>query len=114
MKKTKEKNGIFILTKIPFVGKIKYVKNVGKDDFRMKKTFSIRKIDNLGRIVIPMDFRKALEICEWDDLRISLEGNAVTIRKDHDTCTFCGSEKKLTAFGDKFICEACLSKLKEV
>ena len=114
MKKTKEKNGIFILTKIPFVGKIRCVKNVGKDDFRMKKTFSIRKIDNLGRIVIPMDFRKALEICEWDDLRISLEGNAVTIRKDHDTCTFCGSKKKLTAFGDKFICEACLAKLKEV
>ena len=80
----------------------------------MKKTFSIRKIDNLGRIVIPMDFRKALEIREWDDLRIALEGNAVTIRKDRDTCTFCGSEKALTDFGDKFVCAACLSKLKEM
>lgn len=78
----------------------------------MKKTFSVRKIDNLGRIVIPMDFRKALEIHEWDDLRISLEGNTVTIRKDHDSCTFCGSEKELTAFGDKFVCAACLAKLK--
>lgn len=80
----------------------------------MKKTFSIRKIDNLGRIVIPMDFRKALEIHDWDDLRISLDGNAVTIRKDHDTCTFCGNERKLIPFGDKFICETCLAKLKEV
>lgn len=78
----------------------------------MKKTFSIRKIDNLGRIVIPMDFRKALEIHDWDDLRIALEGNAVTIRKEHNNCTFCGSEKNLTPFEDKFICKSCLSKLK--
>ena len=79
----------------------------------MKKTFNIRKIDNLGRIVIPMDFRKALEIHEWDDLRISLDGNAVVIRKDRDVCTFCGSEKKLVAFGDKFVCQSCIEKLKE-
>ncbi len=80
----------------------------------MKKTFSIRKIDNLGRIVIPMDFRKALEIREWDDLRIALEGNSVVIRKEHDSCTFCGSEKNLNAFGDKFVCKSCLAKLKEI
>ena len=80
----------------------------------MKKTYSIRKIDNLGRIVIPMDFRKALEISDWDDLRIALEGNSVTIRKEKDSCTFCGSEKNLSAFGDKFVCKACLAKLKEV
>lgn len=79
----------------------------------MKKTYSIRKIDNLGRIVIPMDFRKALEIHDWDDLRISLDGNAISIRKEHDTCTFCGSEKNLSAFEEKFICKNCLAKLKE-
>lgn len=80
----------------------------------MKKTFSVRKIDNLGRIVIPMDFRKALEIHDWDDLRIALEGNTVTIRKEHSNCTFCGSEKSLSPFEDKFICKNCLAKLKDL
>ncbi len=77
----------------------------------MKKTFSIRKIDNLGRIVIPMDFRKALEIQDWDELYLSLEGSTVQIRKAHQQCTFCGSEEKLSPFHDKFICEKCLGEL---
>lgn len=80
----------------------------------MKKTFSVRKIDNLGRIVIPMDFRKALEIHDWDDLRIALEGNAVTIRKEKSSCTFCGNEKNLSEFDGKFICKNCLAKIKEI
>lgn len=80
----------------------------------MKKNYSIRKIDNLGRIVIPMDFRKALEIHEWDDLRIALEGNTVTIRKEKDSCTFCGSEKHLDAFEGKFICKSCRERLSKI
>ena len=77
----------------------------------MKKAFSIRKIDNLGRIVIPMDIRKALEIKEWDELRISLEGNTIQIQKAAPSCTFCGSEEELRTFEDKYICSACLAKL---
>ncbi len=78
----------------------------------MKKSYSIRKIDNLGRIVIPMDFRKALEISDWDELYISLDKNNVIIRKATDTCTFCGSEDSLLPFEDKFVCAKCLDKLK--
>lgn len=77
----------------------------------MKKTFSIRKIDNLGRIVIPRDFRKALEISDWDELHLSLEGSTVVIKKATDQCTFCGSEENLISFKDKFICKSCLSSL---
>ena len=79
----------------------------------MKKGYSIRKIDNLGRIVIPMDFRKALEISDWDELRIALEDNVITIRKAADSCTFCGSEENLLCFEGKFLCSDCLGKLKE-
>ncbi len=78
----------------------------------MKKGYSIRKIDNLGRIVIPMDFRKALEIHDWDELRITLEGSTVSIRKATDCCTFCGNEENLVPFEEKFICSTCLAKLK--
>ncbi|MBQ4037540.1 MAG: AbrB/MazE/SpoVT family DNA-binding domain-containing protein [Clostridia bacterium] len=78
----------------------------------MKKIYSIRKIDNLGRIVIPMDFRKALEIQEWDELAISLRENEVVIRKAQNACTFCGSEEGLTEYEGRFLCKACLEKLK--
>jgi transcriptional pleiotropic regulator of transition state genes len=59
-----------------------------------------------------MDFRKALEISDWDELHISLEKNNVIIRKATDTCTFCGSEEDLTSFEDKFVCKKCLESLK--
>lgn len=77
----------------------------------MKKTFSVRKIDNLGRIVIPRDFRKALDIKDWDELHLSLEGATVVIKKATDQCTFCGSEENLLSYKDKFICQECKAKL---
>ena len=80
----------------------------------MKKACSIRKIDNLGRIVIPMDFRKALEIAEWDELAISLNNDEIVIRKAQNTCTFCGSEEALTEYEGRFLCKPCLEKLKSL
>jgi len=78
----------------------------------MKKNFSIRKIDNLGRIVIPMDIRRALEINDWDELRISLEQDTVIIKKEVPYCTFCGAEENLVAFHGRNICTNCLDALK--
>lgn len=78
----------------------------------MKRSFSVRKIDNLGRIVIPMDFRKALEIKDWDELSMRLEDDHIVIAKAREACTFCGSELALSPFQNKFICSDCLAKLK--
>lgn len=80
----------------------------------MKKTRSIRRIDNLGRIVIPMDMRRALEIAEWDELSISLSGNKVVIEKEKPACTFCGSVSSLTEMKEKFICKKCLQELSKL
>ena len=77
----------------------------------MKKEMRIRKIDNLGRIVIPMDIRKTLEIRDWDELAITLEGKNIVIKKANDSCTFCGKEKNLIPFENKFICSSCLEAL---
>jgi transcriptional pleiotropic regulator of transition state genes len=79
----------------------------------MKKTYSIRKIDNLGRIVIPMDMRRTLEISQWTDLRFSLEQGRIIIEKATPQCTFCSETENLRPFQDKFICPTCLAKLKE-
>ena len=59
----------------------------------MKGTRCIRKVDNLGRIVIPRDIRKALDIKEWDDLQISLEKNSIVINRCSNHCTFCNSKE---------------------
>ena len=79
----------------------------------MKQTFKVRKIDNLGRIVIPMDIRKALEICDWDELSIRQEGQQILIAKAREVCAFCGSEENLSSFRSKCICSACLHDLKQ-
>ena len=80
----------------------------------MKNTYSIRKIDNLGRIVVPMDFRKALEIHDWDELRISMEEDRVVIQKERESCTFCGREDHLAPFENRFVCRSCLENLKRL
>ncbi len=77
----------------------------------MKKNRSIRKIDNLGRIVIPMDIRKALEIRDWDELAITLENDAIVVKKANESCTFCQAEDDLISFEGKSLCRTCLSRL---
>jgi transcriptional pleiotropic regulator of transition state genes len=98
------------LTNLPLVGKI--IEQIVKGGRLMKKTFRVRKIDNLGRVVIPMDIRKSLEIKDWDDLRIFLEEDRIILTKAHDYCIFCGSEENLTSFHDRSVCSSCLSELK--
>jgi len=80
----------------------------------MKKEFSIRKIDNLGRIVIPMDFRRSLDIQEWDELRLSLEGSRIVVEKNSPRCIFCHRTEHLVHFQGKFICPDCLKELSKL
>lgn len=70
-----------------------------------------RKIDDLGRIVIPAETRRLFNISEGDHLVISAEGNHIVLRKLTDTCTFCSSERNVTRFKDKGICAQCRSQL---
>jgi transcriptional pleiotropic regulator of transition state genes len=71
-----------------------------------------RKIDDLGRIVIPAETRKLFNIREGDHLFISVEGGSIVIRKMTDTCTFCGTDVKVKQFKDKGICSGCRSQLR--
>lgn len=71
-----------------------------------------RKIDDLGRIVIPAETRKLFNIREGDHLVISVEGGSIVIRKLTDTCTFCGSDTKVSQFKDKGVCASCRGQLR--
>jgi AbrB family transcriptional regulator, transcriptional pleiotropic regulator of transition state genes len=71
-----------------------------------------RKIDDLGRIVIPAETRRLFNIREGDHLFISVEGGSIVLRKMTDTCTFCGSNTDVTQFKDKGLCSSCRSQLR--
>jgi AbrB family transcriptional regulator, transcriptional pleiotropic regulator of transition state genes len=70
-----------------------------------------RKIDDLGRIVIPAETRRLFNIQEGDQLFISVEGGSIVIKKMTDSCTFCGTETRVKQFKDKGICAGCRSQL---
>lgn len=70
-----------------------------------------RKIDDLGRIVIPAETRRLFNIREGDQLLIAIEGANIVLRKVETTCVFCGATEQVTAFKGKGLCGTCKSQL---
>ena len=77
----------------------------------MKSTGIVRRVDELGRIVLPMELRKSMEIDEKAPLEIYVEGNSIILKKHQCICVFCGETADLLSFQNKYICPACLKKL---
>ena len=77
----------------------------------MKKSCSIRKIDELGRLVLPIEIRQTLDIKEKDSLEIYLKDDGVFIKKSIPSCVFCNSTTKLKKFSEKNICIDCIKQL---
>jgi transcriptional pleiotropic regulator of transition state genes len=71
----------------------------------------VRKIDDLGRIVVPAETRRLFNIREGDPLTIAVDGDAIVIRKLDATCTFCGSTRDVSAFKGKGVCIRCRGEL---
>ncbi len=80
----------------------------------MKSTGIIRKIDELGRFVIPMEMRNKLDISSNDPLEIYVEGTTIMLRKYEPDCIFCGSSKDVTPYKGKNVCAKCLSEMKKL
>lgn len=78
----------------------------------MKSTGIVRKVDELGRIVLPIEMRRTLDIEERDALEIYVDGDSIILKKYRAACVFCGSTKDVVAFAGKSICPACAAKLK--
>ena len=79
----------------------------------MKATGIVRKIDELGRIVIPMEIRTQFDISVRDSLEIFVDESNIIIKKIESSCIFCGNTKDLTNFKGKLICANCVSSFKE-
>ena len=80
----------------------------------MKSLGVSRRLDNLGRYVIPAEIRKNLDIKEKDILEVYTDGDKIILRKVEESCTFCGDEEGLQEINGKYVCKDCVKKLWEV
>ena len=81
---------------------------------RMKSTGIIRKVDELGRIVLPMEIRRAMDIQEKDPIEIFTDNVRIILQKYISMYVFCGNSEDLETFRDKRICPECLKKIKQL
>lgn len=79
----------------------------------MKSTGIVRKVDELGRVVLPIELRRTLGIAEKDALEIYVDGESIVLKKYQPACIFCNNAKDVTVFKNKNICPDCISELKE-
>ena len=78
----------------------------------MKSTGIVRKVDELGRVVLPIELRRTLDIAEKDALEIYVEGSSIILKKYRPSCIFCDSSKDVVVFKGKNICPKCLREMK--
>jgi len=73
----------------------------------MKSTGVVRKVDELGRVVIPIELRRTLGIAEKDALEIYVDQEKIILKKYEPACIFCGNADNITHFRGKNVCEEC-------
>ncbi|HHX56458.1 MAG TPA: AbrB/MazE/SpoVT family DNA-binding domain-containing protein [Clostridiales bacterium] len=79
----------------------------------MKRTGIVRKIDELGRIVLPKELRRTMEINIKDPMEIYTDNEYIIVKKYTPNCTFCGSNESLGEFKEKCVCAECMAELKK-
>lgn len=77
----------------------------------MKTTGIVRPVDGLGRIVLPIEIRRNMDIQERDQLEIYLEGERIILRKCETACVFCGGTRGLADYKGKNVCRECAKNL---
>ena len=80
----------------------------------MKSTGIVRNIDELGRIVVPKEMRKKMEISSNDPVEIFVEGDRIILTKYHSCCTFCGGNLGISELKGKRLCQDCIRQIKEL
>lgn len=78
----------------------------------MKSTGMVRKVDELGRIVLPAEIRQNLDIQVKDAIEIFTEGERIVLQKYRPSCIFCNNVDNVVYFQDKRVCNECIEKLK--
>ncbi len=79
----------------------------------MKSTGIVRQMDSLGRIVLPIELRRTLDIAQKDSLEIYVDESSIVLKKYQPSCIFCDNAKDVINYKGKNICQSCLKELKE-
>ena len=80
----------------------------------MKSLGIVRKIDNLGRIVLPIELRHNLDIKEGDSLEFFTEENRIILKKYQPACIYCGDARNVINFRGHNVCRNCINALKDL
>lgn len=80
----------------------------------MNFTGIIRRLDELGRVVIPMEIRNQLKITEKDPIEIYVDKSCIILKKHLPHCIFCGKKKGLIEYKDRLICSKCAEELTNI
>jgi len=86
--------------------------NIDGGEISVKSTGIVRKVDELGRVVLPIELRRTLDIAEKDALEIYVDGATIILKKYEPACIFCDNAKDITVYKGKNICSECLESLK--
>lgn len=80
----------------------------------MKSTGIVRRIDELGRIVLPMELRRTFEIDIKDAIEIYTENDSIIFKKYQTKCIICGNEEDLENIKGKAICPECIKRIRNM
>lgn len=82
----------------------------------MRSTGIVRRVDELGRIVLPKEMRKTMEIKEGDPMEIYVDGDSIVLKKYQDECTcrVCGQKlgngNRLVTLNGVTLCTTCITQ----
>ena len=80
----------------------------------MKSTGMVKRIDELGRIVLPKNVRQPMGIDTGDSVEIFTDGDRIVLRKFEPACVFCGEAENVVFYQEKRICAACVERIKHL
>lgn len=79
----------------------------------MKSTGVVRQLDTLGRIVLPIELRRTMDIGVKDMLEIFVEDDQIILKKYHPSCIFCADARDVIPYRGKLVCRKCLAELRQ-
>ena len=79
----------------------------------MKSLGTIRHVDELGRIVLPIETRKRLDLNTKDSVEIFVEKDRIILKKYAPACIFCGNADDIIEYKEKKICKKCLEEMRK-
>jgi transcriptional pleiotropic regulator of transition state genes len=80
----------------------------------VKATGIVRKVDELGRIVLPIELRRTLDIEIKDPIEIYVDGDYILLKKYEPACIFCGNAKSVKRIHDKNVCADCIKEMQNL